>query len=331
MIKPIVSSIVNPIISSITGLIDEAAPLNVSDVFSTELWSGAGTRIDDIDHTEGETLFWTKSRTALQNHILIDTVRGINKVVNSDTTNAEDTNAVIITGVNSDGYTTGIGPTGDIVTWAYKKAAKFLDIITYTGNSAAGREIPHNLEVVPGLILVSSRTSSSFDWAVQHISRGGTENAQLNLNAAFTTNAMWNNTAATDNVVTLNSFGSVNKTGNEYIMYVFAHDPLATGIIQCGQYIGNGNATGPVIELGWKPQYIMIKRAVGGTGDWIIIDTARGIPAGNDPSLAADSSAIEVGSIDYADLTATGFDIATADGDVNANSSTYIYIAIREE
>jgi hypothetical protein len=121
-----------------------------------------------------------------------------------------------------------------------------------------------------------------------------------------------------------------NTNGATYVAYLFAHDDSASGIIQCGSYTGNGSSTGPVIDLGWEPQWVMIKRATGGTGEWFISDSARGLSAGSDPFLKANSSDAE-STNDYIDPSSSGFQIVVTAADVNNSGDTYVYAAIRAE
>ena len=50
-------------------------------------------------------------------------------------------------------------------------------------------------------------------------------------------------------------------------------------IIKTGSYKGNGNANGPEINLGWEPQWVMIKNTEESEG-WLIFDSMRGIVSG---------------------------------------------------
>ncbi len=315
---------------------------SVADVFSIDLWTGNGS-IRDIttgrDYVANDVLVWIKNRSnAGFDHILNDTQRGPNKELRSSATDEEGSSTNRLKTFKSNGYELGTDNTVNaaaghtFVGWSFLKSARFFNVITYSGDSVGGREIAHGLDVAPGMVVVK-RLNGISSWSVQHISRGGTVELILNTNAAenIFASGIWENTSADATNVTLGAASGVNAAGATYVMYVFAHDVADDGIIHCGEYTGNGSTTGPSIALGWTPQYIMIKRAVGGTGDWIIIDTTRGISAGNDPSLDANTTTSEVTTIDYADLTATGFDIATADTDVNASGSTYIFMAIREE
>ena len=104
------------------------------------------------------------------------------------------------------------------------------------------------------------------------------------------------------------------------------------GIIKHGKYIGNGSSTGPEINLGWEPQWVMIKRAAGGTGDWLIWDTIRGIVTGgteSDPMIYINEDVAESTSIYRMDLTSTGFKLTSSNTAVNKDGDSYIFTAIR--
>ena len=104
------------------------------------------------------------------------------------------------------------------------------------------------------------------------------------------------------------------------------------GAIKCGSYIGTGGSgsDGPEINLGWEPQWILIKRTNGGSGDWRMFDSMRGISTGGiDAFLGPNETNAEYDYGDYIDLTSTGFKIVHSAGNFNANGDRYIYIAIR--
>lgn len=89
------------------------------------------------------------------------------------------------------------------------------------------------------------------------------------------------------------------------------------GIIQCGSFAGN-----TTVNIGWEPQWIMIKRT-DAASDWIVIDSMRGCSVGGvDAVLNPNLSNAESVSNDYIDFTATGFITKNLTG-------TYIYTVIR--
>ena len=315
-------------------------PPSISTVFSTSLYTGTGaaqTITNGIDLAGSGGLVWLKRRAVVvQNHGLFDTVRGENPYLSSDLTSAQNNfaNGVVY---NSNGFTNkatsffggsgdGIGQT--YVSWTFREAPNFFDIVTYTG-TGVNRNITHNLGVVPGMIIVK-RTDAIADWQIYHRSNANTQYQVLNSTAAVATGTTrWNSTTPTSTEFTVGTDATVNASGGTYVAYLYTHDIAATGVIQCGSYTGNGSATGPVINLGWEPQWLMIKNA-SGTGNWQMIDNVRGMSvAGSDATLQANLVNIETAA-DYVSPTATGFQIVSASSEVNTSASTYIYIAIRK-
>jgi len=101
--------------------------------------------------------------------------------------------------------------------------------------------------------------------------------------------------------------------------------------VKCGYYMGNGSSTGPVIYLGWEPQWVMVRR-VDANADWLLWDTMRGIVTGgttSDPMLYPNEESAESTTIYRMDLTSRGFKITSSNGAINQNGGKYIYMAIR--
>jgi hypothetical protein len=316
------------------------ATLYVDDVFSTWLYTGNGstqTITNGIDLAGKGGLVWCKKRDSVITngpHYLTDTNRGAGNYLTTSSTAASSYDSQI-NAFNNNGFS--IGSDGANVnlngstyaSWTFRKAAKFFDVVTYTGTGSA-RTIAHNLGIAPGMVIVK-RTDTTGNWQVYHRSLTSAANSiQLNLTAAqASAPTVWNSTAPTSSVFSVGTDATVNASGGTYVAYLYAHDTSSTGVIQCGSYTGNGSATGPVVTLGWEPQYLMVKRAVGGTGNWQIIDSMRGMPVGSaDATLQANLANAE-SSVNYVSPTATGFQITSTSTEVNTSGSTYIYMAIR--
>ena len=99
-------------------------------------------------------------------------------------------------------------------------------------------------------------------------------------------------------------------------------------VIKCGSYIGNGSSTGPEINFGWEPQWILIKRSSASEG-WYVIDSMRGIVSGEDDRYLTVSSTASDDNFDFGRLTSTGFKLETSNQLANADGSTYVYVAVR--
>ena len=135
----------------------------------------------DLDGEGG--LVWIKMRTQAESNVLFDTERGVLKRLKSDSTAAEQSLSDSLTVFNNNGFTLGVTPISnqgneDLVSWSFRKAEKFFDVVTYTGNGS-NRTISHSLGSVPAFMIVK-RTSSAEDWTCYHISDGATKAISLN-------------------------------------------------------------------------------------------------------------------------------------------------------
>ena len=318
--------------------------LAIEDVFSTYLYTGNGstqTITNGIDLAGEGGMVWTKIRSSAQDNVVVDSERGGNKLLRVNKTDAEYSSTYL--SFNSDGYNINNAfalfnaSASTYVSWTFRKAPRFFDAVTYTGNGVAGRQIPHNLGVVPGCIIIK-QTDVADDWVVRHRSLSSNNHVVfLNATIAESSNtAYFNSTDATDATITLGTSHKVNESGGTFVAYLFAHDPLgpsedgSDGLIACGSYTGNGSTAGPVIDLGWEPQWLLVKDASSGGTNWILVDSMRGFTATgvSDAFLKPNASdAEDVGS--YFAPTATGFILTDNSSFINSSGNTYIYIAIR--
>jgi len=322
-------------------------PVYVEDVFSTHLYTGTGSGItinNGIDLAGEGGLVIYRRRDGAENWSFQDTVRGVDSVIYSDSTNAAaDPGGYGLASFNSNGFTTELNTSSaEYCSWTFRKQAGFFDIQTWTGNSTAGRTISHDLGSVPGMIIIKSTSAAGEPWYVYHRETDSSApedyHTLLNSTAARADSVeMMNDTAPTATEFSVSQYNSVNGSGKTYIAYLFGHDEQSYGdnsdeaIIKCGSYTGNGSTTGPEINLGFEPQLLMIKASSGSTGNWYMYDSMRGLTAisSNDAELYPSSSGAEYAGRESINVTATGFQLATTNTANNANGSTYIYIAIR--
>ena len=315
----------------------------VEDVFSTYLYTGTGsnqTITNGIDISGKGGAVWLKGRSVSYSHRICDTERGATKrIIPNSTDGEDDTGTAGITGFTSSGFSIGtdIGlnqSSSTYTSWTFRKAKKFFDVVTYTGDGSTSKNISHNLGSVPGCIMVKC-TSTTHPWRVYHRSLGNTKALALeSTDSEYTSSTVWDSTTPTSTVFTVGDNAFVNANGATYVAYLFAHDAGGFGasgsdnVITCGSYTGNGSTSGPTVTLNYEPQWIMIKNA-STTGSWQIIDNMRGmVVSGNDQRLIANSSSAEL-SNNYLSPTATGFTLVSDSSEVNGNGNTMIYIAIR--
>lgn len=324
---------------------DDNEKLYVDDVFSTNLLSDTSVQANNnINFIKYGGMVWAKNRDNAWPPTMYDTNRGGDwAYLRTDRTDGDGTVAAG-TGVtfNSNGFTFGGNIDsvwlGKAVAWSFRKAAKFFDIVTYTGNSVSGRQIPHSLGITPGMIIVKCTSNSNFGttddprlahWWVYHrglANNGSNFELLLNKTTAQQNNGGLNADSSTFTVYGTSlesSYSQNNVTGYTYIAYLFAHDPSADGIIQCGSFTtdAGGSAT---VNLGWEPQFLLTKSA-SSVNNWLIADSMRGMPQPTQTaSVLFPNSTNTEASVTYQTPTATGFNIGGF-----PTSATCIYMAIR--
>ena len=318
------------------------AGLNVEDVFSTYLFNFASapyTVTNGIDLSGEGGLVWIKGRNS-NNHWLHDSERTLSNALFSNLSDAEYSTSNSVTSLNNNGFTVGGIHSGSVdhASWTFRKAPKFFDVVTYTGNSTAGRTVSHNLGSVPGMIIVK-RLDLTTHWAVYHRGMHPTspEDYYMRLNdtlARQDSASWWNDTAPTSTEFTLGSSSTTNGTGSPFVAYLFAHNNSDGGfgptgdqdIIKCGSFTTDGSGHFDV-NLGFEAQWVLAKRA-DSTGSWTLWDNMRGFAQTSSNPLLANSSGAELNyTSGYGFATSTGFK-----GDANwfgTNASNVIYIAIR--
>jgi hypothetical protein len=310
--------------------------LAIEDVFSTYLYTGNGstqTITNGIDLAGEGGLVWIKDRSFALNHTAHDTEQGATKYLTPNDTDIAFTTSGF--SFNSDGFTVGSlandNRSGDnFASWTFRKAPRFFNVVTYTGNSTSGRTIAHNLGVTPGFIVVK-RTNLPTDWIVLHRNDGTTsKSGWLNYTDSFNNrDSAYFSADPNDTDFYLGSSFEVNRTGDTYVAYLFAHDPLgpsgdgSDGLIACGSF--TDSSSGWSVDLGFEPQFLLTKRT-DSAGNWEIVDTVRDFTADRIytrlyPNLSnAEQTVTKVG------VNSTGFFSTTA---MEVDGATIIYIAIR--
>ena len=346
-------------VMSIRDIVQAAAgvggdKLYIEDVFSTYLYDGTGaaktiTNGVDLDGEGG--MVWTKVRNNNGTHRINDSVRGVSNGLRVDTTSADQTVSNGITAFNSDGYTLGTdsGNSGynfaagglyTYASWTFRKAPKFFDIVTYTGDGTTGRLISHNLESRPGFIVIK-RTDSTGNWFT--CARVDDNTARVSDATPFALNSNADSdlgswaTIANSTTINLNMGGlaarsttTSNINGATYVAYLWAHNAGGFGddgeqnVISCGSVVG---ANQQEVNLGFEPQWILLKNA-NSAQDWWMVDNMRGWPVqGTDTSYSARRLNANLSSAESTlsiAPSATGFKANTM-----TVGQTYIYMAIR--
>jgi hypothetical protein len=219
------------------------------------------------------------------------------------------------------------GTSYDSVFWMWKRARGYFDMVAYTGTGSA-RTVSHNLGVVPEMIWVKNRDATE-NFPVYHKGLDGGTNPETHYirlnqsNAEADSADWWNDTAPTASVFTVASQGQVNTNNQDYIAYLFA---TVAGVSKVGSYTGNGSTQ--TIDCGFTSgaRFVMIKKA-SGTGHWRVIDSTRGLAAGNDKIILLNQTNAETTDEDNVDPDDSGFALPN-NADVNSSGDTFIFYAI---
>ncbi len=326
----------------------DPAILNPELHFDVRTRTGTAATYSVTDLLFQPDLAWIKSRGRAVDHALYDSVRGVQKQLESNQTGVETTETTGLTAFNSNGYTggaldqiNGTTATNSFVDWLWKAGGAAVtnnngsissqvsanvlagqSVVTYIG-TGVNATVGHGLGTFPSLVIHFNR-DVAYDHPVWHKALLGTEFVNLNTTAAKATDAtLWNSAIPTSTVINLGTSGRTNY--NHQVAYCFAE---IAGYSKVGSYTGNGSADGPFVHLGFKPKFVMIKRT-DSTGSWQVFDSIRaGYNVDND-QLVANTSAAEV-TTDLLDLTANGFKLRSTSTEVNASSGTYIFLAFAD-
>ena len=224
-------------------------------------------------------------------------------------------------GINNLSYASQAGK--DTIFYNWKRARGYFDVVAYTGNSTSKQDIDHNLGVEPEMIWIKNRDQSGYSWIVGTGAIGWDYYLSLNNNSgrAFSS-AYFGNTAPTSSVFSVGQTAGqddTNRTTYKYIAYLFA---TVAGVSKVGSFTQSGATNVDCGFTGDTPSLIILKRR-DAAGNWYVVDSERGIVAGNDPHLSFHTTDAEVTNADIVDPYSGGF--ATTSSITNGD---YIFYAI---
>lgn len=336
-----------------TPTIGTTATTQAYDYMDATLYTGTGSS-RSVTNAGGfqPDFVWVKSRSAVSDHALYDSVRGTTQDLASNSTAAETTQATGLTAFNSNGFTVGAlskvnNNTATFVAWQWRagqgttssntdgsitstvsvNATAGFSIVTYTG-TGANATVGHGLGVAPKMIIVKGRTNVD-NWQVYHSNlTSASYRILLNSSAAESSQpAVWNSTAPTSSVFSLGTGTSVNQSSQTFVAYCFAE---INGFSKINFYTGNGNANGPFIYTGFRPKFVIVKSSSSGTDDWAVYDTSRDTYNVSINYLSPTTSGAESTAQGTLDFLSNGFKIRNTNSRLNTNSGTYIYMAFAE-
>ena len=275
-------------------------------------------------------------------------MRGATKIISSDATSAESTDADTVTAFESDGFALGDDDkvntsSENFVAWQWlagNSSGSTNDDgsvdSTVTANTTAGFSIckfnpggnsnitfGHGLGTAPRLVLVKNLEDAT-NWQVLHLDQGVGNKLFLNTTAAAASDTnMWQNTAPTSSVV---SVGTSQTTNEQNIAYVWNE---VAGYSRFRSYIGNGSTDGPFIYTGFRPALVITKN-ISNSGDaWPVADSKRAPFNVSDATVFWNQTTAETTGYSV-DLLSNGFKPRSSDHAINESGATIIYMAWAE-
>jgi len=326
-----------------------------SDYFNTKLYTGNGSTQSINGIGFQPDWVWLKQRAndvSNRNHMLFDSVRGTQKALSSNTTDAEDTSTAYLTSYDSDGFTLGSSSVlnrntttyaswnwlasnttasntdGSITSTVSANTTSGFSIVSYTGNGVSGASIGHGLNSTPKIVITKNR-SNAVDWFYFTTAIDGSwDYLVLNSTASKGDSGA---TAPDSSVFYATSGTGINTNGDNYIAYCFAEKK---GFSKFGSYTGNGNADGTFVYTGFKPAWVMIKKSSASGNNWVIYDNKRDVDNVVHHRLHADVSNAEVNTssstVNNMDFLSNGIKIRNSGGAWNNSGDTYIYMCFAE-
>ena len=328
--------------------------------FHTQLYAGDGNDDRSITNDANAGNFspdwlWLKNRSGTNSSALVDTTRGATKVLRSNATNAEETEANGIQAFETDGFQIGSGGLvntngNDYVAWQWKanggttssnsngsitstvqaNTTAGFSIVTYAGSNSAST-VGHGLGAVPEVIFVKNRDASA-NWKSYHKPISETHTLSLNGTGAKSDQESFNDTAPTSTVFSLlGNTDNVNRSGENFVAYCFT--PIK-GYSKFGKYKGNATSgdDGTFVYTGFKPAWIMVKSSSNSGQEWVIFDNKRDTFNEMDAWLYANATTAEDSGGDEreVDFVSNGFKFRNAGGPTSYSGRDYIYLAFAE-
>ncbi len=267
-------------------------------------------------------LVWLKDRVEATNNFLYDTIRGATKEINSNTTEAEATLAGGLTAFNSTGFTVGAdaghnSTTNNMVSWNFQTARRVsgttnhgkaytchfnpftgFTIVKYEGSGIAGHEIPHHLGRKLGFVTTKDLVAVE-NWYASNFDSAGA----MALNATGKLGEIYGQVfSSTEISITTSTTGITNNSGHQHIMYGWANSYIDGSNKLIGNFLttvdGNGILRLSVHTSASQSEVMLqIAKPTLTTGDWDIVDYARGNTKELNANLTAAESTITANSL----------------------------------
>lgn len=295
----------------------------------------------DWDGSVYDTYFEIKRRDVAGDWYNVDGLRGYDKILKSNSTAAETTDANVI-GVSgttctlkstlADGtyvisaWKAGLTASrqtntdGSITSTVSRNVTSGFAIVAFTSPASGNFSIGHGLGKAPKEVIVKNRAGTG-GWTT--FFKGATSidsYLALNLTNAVTSSAgIWGGAEPSSTVVSMQSAVAI-AASSAGVAYVHAEIP---GYSKFGSYAGNGSVDGAYADLGFKPKWFRVKSSTA-ADDWRVYDALRPGYNVQGGDLRANTTVAEATAAEI-DLTSSAVKLRIA---TTPNAAqTYVYSA----
>ena len=305
--------------------------LSVEKYYTTGTWNRAGSALEVASKSGTNSTVWV-DQIRISNFIRYE----YNFSVPTAAFSNDNSTTLLIQSNTTNGSTTfvdtsgaDVNTSGTITSNVSANPTYGQSIVTYTGNGSDAT-VGHGLTQAPDLVITKRRTSTSEYWIVWHSgfcnSDGDWIALQVSQAARINGEVMYDASGFTSSTFGVRGGATgVNVNGATQVSYCFHN---VAGYSKFSTYTGNNNTTGPVVELGFSPAFIMIKDITAGN-TWVMLDNTRNSSNPNTSLLQPQEPAAETLNYGGVDFNATGFQIKSTENGLNA-AREYLYIAFAD-
>ena len=319
--------------------------------FEAKLFTGNGSTnaLTMANSSMSPDIVWIHARSTTGDHEIFDVVRGANKVLETNSKNAESTVANTLTSFDSNGFTLGssslvndnnvtyvawcwdagssnaTNTSGAITSTVRANTTAGISIVKYTGVNG-NSNVGHGLGSVPAFIVIKNRDASK-NHIVYHkdmATNPGEKGMNLNeTEAAYASSNLFDDREPTSSIFYVGTSAATNNYDVNYIALCFSE---VAGFSSMGKYTSSNQFA----FTGMRPAWVMIKRITNGES-WVIYDTSRNT---NNPTTSRLYSDLNNSEHDntghYIDILSNGFKVNSSGGLLGADGDDYLYVAFAE-
>lgn len=317
--------------------------------FQIEKYAGTGSAhnpvFDGPANLQPDFIWIKETDSNSYSNILTNTTRGLTKYIYTDSTQAEQTNSNRVGGADTDGF--GVGTASDVnnngnnyVAMCWKgnggtnatntvgqrtslvqaNTTAGFNIVQFNDGGSTGQTVGHGLGAIPSFFMAKQLGATSGWYGMFPSIYGGNQSSGVNTTNDFGTVSGFSSFTST-------TFVSGQSASDDHICYMWK--PIR-GYSAFGQYKSNNNADGPKIFTGFRPAFIILKMAAGGTG-WRYYDHKRDgfNPENNFMRMNVTNGENTAANGDI-ELHSNGFKLTYQESDINYNTSRVLYAAWAE-